>query len=52
MPVREFTELEAAQQGQALGDSLPVGLRLLLDRAGQGVLTHSDLERDSIRRPL
>ncbi|HEY2159553.1 MAG TPA: molecular chaperone DnaK, partial [Isosphaeraceae bacterium] len=27
-PVREFTELEAAQQGQALGDSLPVGLRL------------------------
>ncbi|MDX2037791.1 MAG: Hsp70 family protein [Isosphaeraceae bacterium] len=28
-PVREFTELEAAQEGQALGDSLPVGLRLI-----------------------
>ena len=28
-PVREFTELEASQQGQALGDSLPVGLRLV-----------------------
>jgi molecular chaperone DnaK (HSP70) len=27
-PVREFCELEAAQQGQALGDSLPIGLRL------------------------
>ena len=27
-PVREFTELEVAQQGQALGDSLPIGLRL------------------------
>ncbi len=28
-PVREYHELEAAQQGQALGDSLPVGLRLV-----------------------
>jgi hypothetical protein len=28
-PVREFHELEASQQGQALGDSLPTGLRLL-----------------------
>ncbi len=28
-PVREFRELEAAQQGQALGDALPTGLRLL-----------------------
>jgi hypothetical protein len=28
-PVREFHELEAAQQGQALGDALPTGLRLL-----------------------
>jgi hypothetical protein len=28
-PVREFHELEASQQGQALGDALPTGLRLL-----------------------
>ena len=28
-PVREYTELAAAQQGVALGDSLPVGLRLI-----------------------
>ena len=28
-PVREYHELEAAQQGQALGDALPVGLRLV-----------------------
>jgi molecular chaperone DnaK (HSP70) len=28
-PVREFHELEAAQQGEALGDALPVGLRLV-----------------------
>jgi molecular chaperone DnaK (HSP70) len=27
-PVREFTELAASQQAQALGDSLPIGLRL------------------------
>ncbi|WP_435010611.1 Hsp70 family protein [Tundrisphaera lichenicola] len=27
--VREFQEMEAAQQGQALGDALPVGLRLV-----------------------
>jgi molecular chaperone DnaK (HSP70) len=30
-PVREFHELESAQQGQALGDALPIGLRLLSD---------------------
>jgi hypothetical protein len=30
-PVREYHELETAQQGQALGDSLPIGLRLLSD---------------------
>ena len=29
-PVREFHELEASQQGQALGDALPTGLRLLM----------------------
>jgi molecular chaperone DnaK (HSP70) len=28
-PVREYHELETEQQGQALGDSLPVGLRLV-----------------------
>ena len=28
-PVREYHELETAQQGQALGDALPVGLRLV-----------------------
>jgi hypothetical protein len=33
-PVREFHELESAQQGQALGDSLPIGLRLLSDAGG------------------
>ena len=30
-PIREFHELESAQQGQALGDALPIGLRLLSD---------------------
>jgi hypothetical protein len=36
-PVREFHELEAAQQGQALGDALPTGLRLLVkDPAPEG----------------
>jgi molecular chaperone DnaK (HSP70) len=30
-PVREYHELESAQQAQALGDALPVGLRLLSD---------------------
>ncbi len=29
-PVREFHELETAQQDQALGDSLPAGLRLIV----------------------
>jgi hypothetical protein len=28
-PVREYHELEAAQQGQALGDALPIGLLLI-----------------------
>jgi hypothetical protein len=28
-PVRDYHELEAEQQGQALGDTLPVGLRLV-----------------------
>ncbi|MDG3006282.1 Hsp70 family protein [Paludisphaera mucosa] len=28
LPVREYHELEAAQLGQALGDALPIGLRL------------------------
>jgi hypothetical protein len=30
-PVREYHELQSAQQVQALGDSLPIGLRLLND---------------------
>ena len=30
-PVREYRELEAAQEGQALGDSLPIGLRLRVE---------------------
>jgi hypothetical protein len=30
-PVREFHELEADQQGEALGDALPVGLRLVTE---------------------
>jgi molecular chaperone DnaK (HSP70) len=34
LPIREFRELEIAQQGQALGDALPIGLRLLSDAAG------------------
>ncbi len=29
--VREYRDLEAAQQGEALGDALPVGLRLVAD---------------------
>jgi hypothetical protein len=32
-PVREYHELQSAQQAQALGDSLPIGLRLLSDAA-------------------
>ena len=32
-PVREYHELEAGQTAQALGDSLPVGLRLLGEAA-------------------
>jgi hypothetical protein len=32
-PVREYHELETEQQGQALGDALPVGLRLLGETA-------------------
>jgi hypothetical protein len=33
LPVREYHELLSAQEGQALGDSLPIGLRLLSDAA-------------------
>lgn len=33
-PVREFVEREAAEQGVALGDSLPVGLRLIGEPSG------------------
>jgi hypothetical protein len=29
--VREYHELQAAQEVQALGDTLPIGLRLLSD---------------------
>ncbi len=32
-PVREYHELEKSQQMQALGDSLPIGLRLVSDTA-------------------
>jgi molecular chaperone DnaK (HSP70) len=32
-PVTEYHELQIAQEGQALGDSLPIGLRLLSDAA-------------------
>ena len=36
-PVREYHDLEAAQQGQALGDALPVGLRLVRpSQVGEG----------------
>ena len=35
-PVREYHELESAQQVQALGDSLPIGLRLLSDASTGG----------------
>ena len=32
--VREYHELETEQQGQALGDALPVGLRLVSEATG------------------
>ena len=35
--VREYTEREAAEQGQALGDALPVGLRLIGEAESPGV---------------
>jgi molecular chaperone DnaK (HSP70) len=35
-PVREYHELESSEQIQALGDSLPVGLRLLGDASAGG----------------
>ncbi len=35
-PVREFRELEASQQGVALGDALPIGLRLVGEGIGDG----------------
>ncbi|MFO0958720.1 MAG: Hsp70 family protein [Isosphaeraceae bacterium] len=34
-PVREFHELEAGQTAQALGDSLPVGLRLIASESAR-----------------
>jgi hypothetical protein len=36
-PVREYTEREAVEQGVALGDSLPVGLRLINQPESAGV---------------
>jgi DNA-K related protein len=30
-PVREYQEWESTEQGQALGDTLPIGLRLVSD---------------------
>jgi molecular chaperone DnaK (HSP70) len=36
-PVREYTEREAAEQGLALGDALPVGLRLISTPESAGV---------------
>ncbi len=35
-PVREYHELEAAQEGQALGDALPIGLRLRTAATAEG----------------
>ena len=35
-PVREFHELESGEQVQALGDSLPIGLRLKSDASTGG----------------
>lgn len=35
--VREFQELEVKEQGEALGDALPVGLRLIGSGVGEGV---------------
>jgi hypothetical protein len=36
LPVRTHHELETIQQGQVLGDSLPVGLRLVSEDSGAG----------------
>jgi hypothetical protein len=36
-PVREYTERAAAEQGVALGDALPVGLRLITESESAGV---------------
>jgi len=33
--VREYHELETEQQGQALGDAMPVGLRLVSETTAQ-----------------
>jgi molecular chaperone DnaK (HSP70) len=35
-PVREYQEREAAEEGQALGDSLPIGLRLVSEPESAG----------------
>jgi len=36
LPIREFHELEAAQESLALGDALPIGLRLRREEAAEG----------------
>jgi molecular chaperone DnaK (HSP70) len=41
-PVREYHELEASQEGQALGDSLPIGLRLRQKDEGSAGRTDRD----------
>ena len=40
-PVREYHELEAEQEGQALGDALPIGLRLREAESGGDARTRS-----------
>jgi hypothetical protein len=41
-PVREFCEIETSQQTQALGDALPMGLRLLSDAEGEARASRSE----------
>ena len=36
-PVREYQEWESAEQGLALGDTLPIGLRLVGDTGAAAV---------------
>ena len=40
-PVREYNELEAAQEGQALGDALPIGLRLRQEESQPSTLART-----------